>query len=172
MAKIFGGSASKSQQSSQQTAKNESGNLAYPFINQSFGVPGAGAYGAGVDALQNELAGGYEGYKKNTNFDFWEKLGLRQIGAGGAGRGMFNSGATMKGLMDYEQNIGSASYNDYLSQQGALAGLGYQGGALTTQAGQWSKGESQGTSQGTSKSKEYEGLGNFIGQILAAGKGG
>lgn len=167
MSKIFGGSKTKSQQSSQQTSQN----LAYPAINQAF-MPGAtSAFQAGTGALQNELAGGYDAYKANTGFDFWSKLGLQKTAGGYSGRGLFNSGATMKALSDYQQQIGSASYNDYLQQQAALAGLGLQGGNLVGSAGNYS----QGTSQGTSSTKTSPGLTGLVGSIMssaALGPGG
>lgn len=172
MAKIFGGSASKSQQSSQSTSSssNASGNYAYPFMKNEFGTTGATAYRNGVLTLNDELGGGYDKYKQNTGFDFFRALGLDRLASQGSGKGVFQSGSTLKGLANYQNQIGNASYNDYLQQQGALAGLGTQGGALTAQTGGWSEGESQAqsTSQGTSKSKTYAGMGKFIGDILAA----
>lgn len=160
MSAIFGGSKSKSTQSSVQSSSNQ----AFPGIETGFMKPATEAYQTGTSSLFKELATGYDGYKANTGFDFWSKLGLQKTGAGFAGRGLFNSGATQKALADYQQGIGSASYDNYLKQQSNLAGLGIQGGNLVGGAG----GVSSGSSKGESSSVQHEGIGKFIGQIAGA----
>lgn len=160
MAKIFGGSKSKSQQSSQQTSENR----AYGAINAGYMPEATNSFQSGARALQAGLAGGFEGYRENTGVDFWKQLGLKKEAGKFSGRGLYNTGATLKALAGYEDGIETASYNDYLQQQAALAGLGVQGGNLVSGAGNYS----QGTSQGTSVSKQYNGMGKFIGQIVGA----
>lgn len=159
MSKIFGGSKSKSQQTSQ----NVSYNKAYEPISSGF-MPGAtSAFNAGTTALNAELGGGFDAYRKKSGFDFMAMLGLDKIAGNRAGRGSFQSGAAMKALADYEDNISRASYNNYLDKLLQQANLGLQGGSLVSGTG----GYSQGSSQGTSTSKSSPGIGQFIGQIAA-----
>lgn len=154
MSKIFGGSKSKSQQ----TASSSSSNQAYQPIQQAY-MPGAtAAFQAGTGALQEELAGGYDAYKENTGLDFWEQIGLRKTAGGFSGRGLYNSGATMKGLSNFSNGLRTASYNDYLQQQTGLANLGLQGGGLVSGAGNISNSQSQGTAM----SKSNKGIGETL----------
>jgi hypothetical protein len=160
MSKIFGGSKSKSQQ----TSTSSSNNLAYQPIQQGYMPEATNAFQSGARALQLGLAGGYDKYRENTGADFWEQLGLRKTAGGFSGRGLYNTGATMKALTNYGTGIQSASYNDYLAQQAKLAELGIGGGNLVAGAGQVSNSQSQ----GTSVSKQSNGMGGFIGNIIGA----
>ncbi len=160
MSKIFGGSKSKSQQ----TASSSSSNLAYQPISTGYMPEATNSFQSGARALQAGLSGGFEGYRENTGVDFWKNLGLKKTAGGFSGRGLYNSGATMKALAGYENNIETASYNDYLQQQSGLANLGLQGGNLVSGAGNISNSQSQ----GTSVSKQYAGMGKFIGDIIGS----
>lgn len=163
MSAIFGGSKSKN------TQKSESKNLAYEPINKAF-MPGAtSAFQAGAGGLEKALAGGYDEYAKNTGLDFWERLGLRKTAGSFSGRGLYNTGATLKALQSHGMGLRTANYNDYLAQQAKLAGLGLQGAGLVSGAGGVS------TAEGTSTSSSSPGLAGFAGGILssaAAGPGG
>jgi hypothetical protein len=159
MSKIFGGSKSKSTQTS------ESKNLAYPAVNTAFMPQATSNFNAGSTALQTALGGGYDAYAKNTGLDFWKTLGLQKTAGSYSGRGLYNTGATRKALMDYNQKISTASYDDYLQQQTQLAQLGLQGAGLVTGAGGVSN------SSGTSTSSQSAGIGGVlggVGSIMAA----
>lgn len=160
MSKIFGGSKSKSQQ----TASSSSSNLAYPGINAGFMPEATNTFQSGARALQAGLSGGFDQYRENTGADFWKQLGLKKTAGGFSGRGLYNTGATLKSLERYANGLDTASYNDYLQQQAALASLGLQGGNLVSGAGNVSSSQSQ----GTSTSKTYAGMGKFIGDIIGS----
>lgn len=158
MSAIFGGSKSKSQQ----TSSSSSSNQAYAPIKNAYMPEATNAFQSGAQALQAGLTGGFDAYRANTGVDFWKNLGLKKTAGGFSGRGLYNTGATLKALAGYENGIETASYNDYLQQQAALAGLGLQGGGLVSGAGN----VSTSTSQGTSSGKSNNGMGNFIGSII------
>lgn len=156
MSKIFGGSKQQS------TSSSSSSNLAYNDIKSSF-LPGASsAFEESNDALARELAGGFDTYKKNTSFDFFEKLGLGRMASGFSGRGAFGSGAALKALSNYQSQLQGASYNDYLDKLFQRAQLGVSGGGLVAGSGN----TSSSTSQSTGVS--HNGMGDFIGSMIGA----
>lgn len=158
MSAIFGGSKQKSQQ----TSSSSSSNQAYAPISSAYMPEATNSFQSGARALQAGLTGGYEGYKANTGVDFWEQLGLKRTAGGFSGRGLYNSGATLKALAGYSNGIKTASYNDYLEKQAMLAQLGLGGGGLVAGAGN----VSSATSSGTSSGKSNNGMGAFIGSII------
>lgn len=164
MSKIFGGS----KQSSKSVSTSSSSNQAFPILNSQYGAAGADAFNTGSQALKQELSGGFEGYRDKTGFDFFEKLGLNKVGGSFSGRGAFQSGAAMKSLAEYENNLEKASYNDYLDKLLQQAGLGISVGQLLGGSGQ----VSSSSSNSTSKGKSSPGLGGFIGSIIGAAAGG
>ena len=163
MSKIFGGSKQKSQQSSQSSSQN----LAYPGISAGFLSPAIDAYRGGINTLQNGISD-FKTYRDNVGADFWKTLGLRKTAGGFSGRGLYNSGATLKGLAGYEDKMESAMYNDWLEQQAKLAALGLQGGGLVSGTGN----TSTSTSQGTGSSSSSGGLAGLIGGIMGGGARG
>ncbi len=175
MSKIFGGSKSKSRSSSTQSSSNESfgrsSNRAFDILNNSIGESSLGAYNTGLEALNNELAGGYEGYKDNNSFDFMRLMGLDRTASPYAGRGAFNSGAAMKALSQYDANYKDQFYNNYLDQLYRQSQLGLGGGQLLAGTGgtseQGSRGSSRGQSSGYTESRSNRGLGGFIGGGLS-----
>lgn len=160
MSKIFGGSKSKSTQQSQAKSYNRS----FDIMNDNIGSAAYSGYNSGMSALQNELGGGFEAYKDNRSFDFMNKLGLDRIGGNMAGRGVFNSGATLKALSEYDNQMHNQYYQDYLNNLFNQANLGQGGAALIGQTGQVSESSSSGSSSGSSNSG---GLGGFIGTLGA-----
>lgn len=160
MSAIFGGSKSKQQS----TSSSSSSNLAYPAVNSAYMPEATNSFQSGARALQAGLTGGYDQYKQNTGLDFWQQLGLRKAAGGFSGRGLYNTGATLKALSNYGQQTATANYNDYLEQQAKLASLGLQGGNLVSGAGNISNS----TSQSTGTSSSNNGMGQFIGSIIGA----
>lgn len=160
MSAIFGGSKSKQQS----TSTSSSSNQAYAPISGAYLPEATNAFQSGARALQAGLTGGYGAYKANTGLDFWENLGLKKTAGRFSGRGLFNSGATLKALAEYSNNIKTANYNDYLQQQAALANLGIQGGNLVSGTGN----VSSSSSQSTGNSNSSNGMGGFIGSIIGA----
>lgn len=170
MGKIFtalwGGKRAKSEESSQQ----ESGNRAFDQINSNFGAPAFDLFNRGSQRLSDELSGGFEGFKKNIGFDFFEKMGLDRVAGQSSGRGVFQSGDAMMKLADYQNNIGKAAYGDYMSQVNNQANLGLGAAGLVSDAGKYAKG----SSKGYSKSRDDgDGIfGKFLAAAAAGGGGG
>ena len=175
MSKIFGGSKSKSRQQSTQSSNSQSfaqsGNRAFDILNNSIGQSSLGAYNTGLEAMNRELAGGYEGYKDNNSFDFMRLMGLDRTATPYASQGAFNSGAAMKALSKYDANYKDQFYNNYLDRLYQQSQMGLAGGNLLAGAGntstQASSSSSRGQSSGYSTSKSNNGIGNFVGAIAA-----
>lgn len=159
MSSIFGGSKSRSTQSS----KSVSGNNAYGYLQNQFGAGSANLFKQGQSQLSKELAGGFGAYKNKTGFDFMEKLGLNKVAGGYSGRGAFQSGAALKSLAQYENGLEKQAYESYLDNLFQATQSGLAGGQLLGSAGQFSNS----TSTGTSTSKSNNGMGSFLGSIAS-----
>jgi hypothetical protein len=85
-------------------------------------MPAPGAAQAGFDAFRN-----------STGYDFRLNEGSRAITNSQAARGMLNSGATLKGLTRFGQNIASDEFNNYLNSLLGQQSLGAN--AASAQAG-------------------------------------
>lgn len=134
---LFGGSKSKQ--------KSESGNLAYPFLSGALQGPTTAGL-SGINTLNQELSGGFEGYKKNAGFDFALGEGLRGVTGGAAAAGMLNSGPTKKALSRYVLGLTNQFYDNYLNRVGGLGQLGLGAAGVLAGAGGYSKGEGSGKS--------------------------
>lgn len=130
---LFGGSDSKS----------SSTNQSYDFLKGAL-APGIGAGGQGMNALADELSGGFDAFKKNSGFNFALGEGLKGVTGGAAASGLLRSGPTAKGIGRYVTGLGSQTYGNYLDKLGDLAGIGLGGAGILAQAGQQS--ESSGSS--------------------------
>lgn len=134
---LFGGSKQSS----------ESGNKAYDFLKGELG----GAIGGGVNlinALRDELSGGFEGYKKKAGFDFQLGEGLRGISGSRAALGGLRSGDTGRAAINFGNNLQSGMYENYLNR---LTGAGDQGltaAGILSGAGQTSKSKGKDYGQG------------------------
>lgn len=164
MSKIFGGSKSKSKQQSQ----SKSYNRAYDDISSNIGASSYDAYNRGIAAINSELDGGFDAYKANSGFDFMKLLGLQREAGAASGQGVFNSGATLKGLAEYESGLNNSFYQQYLNNLFQRAGVGQSGIGLLGSTG----GVSTASSSGYSTSKSSPGFGSFLGAGLSAFAGG
>jgi hypothetical protein len=151
---IFGGSNSSS----------KSGNQAYPWISQNFEPGAASAFNGGTTALEGLLGmpGGdpqaLQKFWNSTGGNFLLNQGVNDVNANMYARGLGKSGADMKGIEDYRQNLASTKLNDLMQNYMGLAKLGLGAGSLVSDAGQYSKGS------GSSSSGN---LGRTIGALLA-----
>ena len=164
MSKIFGGSKQKSYSTS--SSSSVAGNRAFPFLQDQFGKPGASAYQSSLGTLSDTL-GSFEDYRDATGFDFMEKLGLARQAGALSGNSMLQSGAALKSLAEYENNLEKMSLNNYLEKVLQLGNLGAQGGQIAGSAGGYSTQTSSGRSTGSGSSNSG-GLGSAIGSIGAA----
>jgi len=70
--------------------------------------------GLGGDPAASKAA--FDTYKGSTGYDFRLGQGVRALDASAASRGNLLSGAALKSLDQYGQNIGSAEFGNYLGQ--------------------------------------------------------
>lgn len=145
---IFGGS----------NKKEQSGNTELPFIKDSFGTPGAGAYGSALSGLSAALGSSPSDFYDQGGGNFLLNKGLDALTSKYSALGLSRSGAAMKGMEDYRQNLADTFLQNYVSDLLGLGDLGAKGGGLTADAGQYSKG---------SGSESSGGLGKAIGAMLA-----
>ena len=129
MGSLFGGSKSKSY------------NKAWDQINSSMSpLLGYASKGAsGLDALLGGNTTGLDNFKKSMGYDWSLGQGLASVVAGNAVKGLRNSGATLKGLADYQTNLNSKYGANYLDLLTNLTQTGMNAGQLMTSAGQYSK---------------------------------
>lgn len=172
MSKIFGGSKQKSQSTSSSQQASQSSNQAFPWLQQNFGQGAAQSFNQGTSALNALLGQGFDGYKDNIAYDFQQDQGRGSILGNLAGRGALQSGAALKGLTQYSNNLASTTYDNYLNKLLQQAQLGAGAGQLIGGAGGVSQSIGTSTAQSTSSGKQSGGLGGFLGGILGSVAGG
>jgi hypothetical protein len=71
----------------------------------------------------------FQNYLNSTGYQFQLQQGMNAIDSNAAASGLLKSGGTAKALTKYGQNLASTSFNNYLTQLGALSqrGLGATG---------------------------------------------
>lgn len=161
---------SRSQQQAQST--NSSENRAYGFIQDNYGTSGANTYNSANSAISNLLGlngnqgqdEGFQKYLDSTGYKFNLDTGSKAITGNAAAAGLLNSGATLKRLNQYGQELGGNYFSKYLDQLFNLSQSGLGAGQLLSGSG----GISQGQSTSSGSSSKTEGLGDMIGTIGAA----
>lgn len=140
---LFGGSKSSS--------SSQSGNTNNDFLKNALG----GSVGTGANAMSSianllgvggadngQSSQAFQNYLGSSGYKFMMDSGSKAITDNAATKGTLNSGATLKGVTQYGQNLGSTQFNNYLSQLQGLVSGG-QGAANTIAgAGQFSKANS------------------------------
>lgn len=168
MSKIFGGSKSKQKSTNRSTSVSLARNQAFPAIMQAFLPTASAGYRAGMGGFDEALEGGFEGYKERSGFDFLKEMGIRGTMGSFGGGGVGQSGAAMKALQSFGNNLQSTFLDKYLAQQAQRASLGAQGGSIVSGAGQTSQSQSNSYGQSTGSSSSNPGMGGFIGSLLAS----
>lgn len=75
----------------------------------------------------------FDAFRNSTGYNFRLSEGQNAVNSGYAGSGLVRSGAALRGLSDYNQNMASAEFGNWL---GALEGASNRGlGAASAQAG-------------------------------------
>lgn len=158
MSKVFGGSKSKQQSSSESFNRNDA------LIKDTFSpLTNIGTSAAGsLQALLGGDSTGFDNYKSATGFDFVGEQGGRGILANRAAKGLLNSGGTQKDLVEYGNNLQQTFAGNYMDKLLGLTSAGTSAGGLIAGTGNYSK------SSGTSKSSSKPGLGGFLGGIMAS----
>jgi hypothetical protein len=72
----------------------------------------------------------FDNWLNSTGYKFRLQSGSDAITNNMAARGLLNSGATGKALMDFGQNLGSSEFGNYFNQLGSLSGQGLQGAGV------------------------------------------
>lgn len=144
--------------------KQESGNHAYPWVQQNFGQGGADAFNTGLGNITNILTGqdggaALKNWWNSSGGDFMLHQGTDQINANMYARGLGKSGADIKGIENYRSGLADSKLNEVLQNFMGLSKLGLGAGDLVSQAGQYSKGS--GASQG-SLGQIAQGIGTLL----------
>lgn len=158
---VFGGKTSKSKQQS----TSSSNNLAYQPVSQAFS-PLLGYANSGASSLQKLLGGDtseFDTYREGTGYDFEKDRGESSIMTLLGSKGMRNSGAALKSLNTFNDGLQRSSINSYIEKLLGLTGIGFNAGQQLTGAGNTSASQST----GKSSSFESDGIGKFIGSIIA-----
>jgi len=92
---------------------SDSVNQAQQFGSNAGGIA-AGLLGTGGDQAQSEAA--FQQYQDSTGYNFRKEQGMSAITGSAAANGLLNSGATLKGLTDFGQNLASSEFGNYLGQ--------------------------------------------------------
>lgn len=136
---LFGGGGSK----------NSSGNLNYQTLTGSL-MPNVTTGNNALSSIQDLLGlggdpakaeAGFQNYLNSTGHDFRMQEGMKAITGSNAAKGMLNSGATLKALNQYGQNIGSQDFANYLSQVGGLVTAGQNAANTVAGVGQYAQGK-------------------------------
>lgn len=185
MGKLLGG-GSKSKSTS--TQMSESGNKAYHDISNVF-LPQTTAGNNAIKHISDFLgmgsgpagspfqppntapsnmtgvggADGFQSFLNSMGFNFVRDRGMREIENSFAGRRLLNSGATLKSMAGYGEDLAQTYADRYLDRLFGLVGTGQQAGQLVSNAGQYST--SRGTSSSTSKSSG--GIGSTLGAMAS-----
>lgn len=163
MSSLFGGSKSK------QTSSSESYNKSYDDIRTVYNPAIARGNDAGSAIMKLLGLGGdstaqqaaFQDFLGSSGYNFQMDQGRDVIEGSAAGRGLLNSGSTLRAMSDYGQQTGQAYFQKYLEQLMAQQAAGMQGAGLLANAGQYSKSNSTGTSS------QGGGLGGFLGSALS-----
>lgn len=156
MGKLLGGGNS-SKQSSESYNKNDaaitsayapsikSGNDATMSLSALLGLGGDTA---------GQMAA-FDQYKDGAGFNFMMDQGTRAIEGSAAGRGMLNSGNTLKALQSFGMGAGQQYFQQYLQDLFKMQSGGLAGGNLVANTGQYSK--------STGTSSQSGGIGQTLG---------
>lgn len=98
-------------------------------------APG-GAPGAASGVTQGDAQNAFGNYLSNSDYGFQFATGANQVNSGYAGGGTVQSGAAMKALEGYRQNLQSGYRNQYMSALGNQQGVGLSAGSALAGVGQ------------------------------------
>lgn len=166
---VFGGERSKSKSTWEQSS--ESGNRAYPYIQDTFsGVASntgrANDYvsrllGLGGDASVQKAA--FDQYREGAGYNFLRDEGMSAVTGSQAAKGLLKSGSTLTRLQDRGTQLADTFLNNYLDRLNGLSTQGIQAGALISDAGKYSTSTGSGVSN--SSGSEKPGITKFLGMI-------
>lgn len=132
-----------------------------PTIGDKIGKYSSGdgtTYGSGGGGGGGNALGGLQNYFNSSGGQFLLNQGLDSLTNKFSAMGLSRSGAAMKGMEQFRQDLVSTKLDNYLGQLNDLARIGLGSGGLMSSAGAYSKGEGQGGG----------GLGSILGSALGA----
>ena len=101
------------------------------FFPQRTGPTAQGGYGAKAPVAggvsMDEAQNAFGNYIKSSDYGFQFATGANQVNSGYAGNGTVKSGAAMKGLEDYRQNLQAGYRGEYMNALGNQQGVGLSG---------------------------------------------
>lgn len=96
-------------------------------------VPQPASGTAATQSAQQRYENAFDNYRKSTGYQFRLNQGLDAVNSGYAGAGTLKSGAAMKAINDYGQNMASQEFANYLGALGNQQAIGSN--AASAQAG-------------------------------------
>ena len=138
-------------------SSSQSYNKAYDQLNSSLS-PMLNYANTGASGLSSLLGGdtsGLDKYKSSMGYDWNLGQGLASQVAGQASKGLSDSGATLKGLANYQTGLNNQYASNYMSGLTGLSQLGLSAGNTLAGAGNVSN----------SESSQTQGIGGLLGSI-------
>ena len=142
--------------------------------------PAPPGYGAGTPGPMVNGADAFKTFLGNSDYGFQFQQGANALNSGYAGRGVVQSGAAMKGLEDYRQNLQQGYRGEFLNllgnQQGAGAGAAAAQAGVATQMGNTisANNNSAGTAAANAQLSKQNGFANALslggGALFGLGK--
>lgn len=117
----------------------------------------------------NPTAGTYEYFYASPDYKFRMDESMKAINADAAARGLRNSGAQIKGTLDYAGNLAAGEFGNWYNRMSNLAGMGQVAGSQTANMGQ-SYGANAGNamiSAGDARASGYMGQANSWGNAIS-----
>lgn len=134
---------------SKQKSAASSSNQAFPFLQGALG--GDVTNGTSANDMLSQLLGGnqtgLDNFQNSSGFQNQLQQGSQAITDNAASRGLLQSGATAKGLMNYGQGAAQQSYNNYFQNLLGLSNAGTAAASVIGSAGQQSSTNSSGKSK-------------------------
>jgi len=143
------------------TNSSSSENRAFPYLKDALGSS-IGQVGQAGSAIANLLglnggqaqSQGFDMFRNSTGYQNALKTGSEAITGGAASRGLMQSGATLRGLQGFGQNLANSSFGQYGGFLQNLLNSGNQSASILSSAGNTS------TSKGYEK--DSKGIGAFF----------
>jgi hypothetical protein len=103
------------------------------FGVQNFGPTAMGNVTTPAPSAQQRYENAFNNFRNSTGYNFRLNEGINAINSGYAGAGSIKSGAAMKAINDYGQNMASGEFANYLAALGNQQAIGSN--AASAQAG-------------------------------------
>jgi hypothetical protein len=120
---------------------SENGDLMFPAMGGPMNA--LAGFGGGMSQMQpspqqaqNNAFDGFRGYINNSDYAFNLGEGLDALNSGFAGSGLVQSGAALRGALDYQDNLRARYRGEYLNLLGEQQGVGLGGASAVAGVGQ------------------------------------